>query len=311
MLAVIFYAGLQPGIQQRVAQHAQEVVRRQKKEQADERIAELTQQVTEARLQKELLTLTSTPAVQTLPATPESTPTEMSPKQASPAPTARPEPTRLTQLAGPVPTLASSLSRPVWQALLLVTLTAALTAGGSAWWQYRHEPDKAPVPQVIESEILNALLKLEAHQQMQKRLGMAPRQIKRFNSRARVQHSQLCALVRNNTQAPDGQPVTSTLPKLFLFPVTCQLQAFQLLLLLEEIRQQPGAPLPINRTEFTQRLRKEYAQHDELTAARKQAAQQSIFNKGLVADVEFIALNQQVEVSLLEQLYEMNVGLLA
>ena len=302
LLAFIFYAGLQPRVRRAVEKQAED--------QRMQSQAAAAQALEKARHQKQ------TPSTKQLPASQSVT----APKPAVIAKTSGPaqnankayslQPTRFTQLRA-TPTPASGPSHKVEHALLTTAFLAALLAGAGAWWQYR----RSPQPDVVKSKVLEALLMLKAHQQMQQRLGLTPRQIKRFNSKARVQHSQLRALAKHDQEQAKSKPLGASpreQPPSFEFPVTSQLQAFQLLLLLEENRQQPSKSMPIDRTNFIQEIQEAYAHHAELTAARIAAAADSVINEleGKKAIAQFEGLNKQVSMRLLEQLYEMNSGLL-
>lgn len=286
VLAFIFYAGLQPRIQQAVAEE-------QKAEQAAAQAAANKRAAEKALLAATAKAVAPTPAPVRRPAQPVAVPTAAVPKPgADSANYAQPAgPRQLTRL--PVPAGAPGMG---WKTLLVASLVA-FVAGVVALQQYW----KRPRPDIRDSPVLEALLKLEAHQLLLKEhLRLSPRQIKRLNSKARVQHSQLQALAPKTA----GRAV---------FPVATQIQAVQLLLLLEENRQQATRFPPHDPDEFIRQLQAAYLVHAALTKAREQAAASPIITAGQAAatPAAFASLNQAVDGQLLRKLYEMNAGLLA
>jgi hypothetical protein len=293
LLAFVFYAGLQPRV--KAAVERQEKVEQDSLAARQTRASQAALAVKKSTASKSNITAPPAPksaaAGNSSASKPANTPVE---KQV-------PVRIRATQLQ-PTSTADGGRGRNTGLALLTTAVLAAVAVSSWAWAQRQ----KYPQPDVVKSKVLEALLTLKAHQQMQQRLGLTPRQIKRFNSKARVQHSQLQAMARRGQQSEQTSPA-------FTFPVSGQIQAFQLLLLLEESRQQQQPLLQAKRAEFIRQLQEAYAQHTELTDARRAAADSPALNKSgdAAAADQFAALNQQLDPRLLEQLYEMNIGLLA
>ena len=202
---------------------------------------------------------------------------------------------RLTTLAPTTPT-ARTATNP-WPAMLLLA-TAALAAAGAAWQQYRRQPQP---PGAITSPVLEALFTLSAHRDMlQKTLALSPRQIKRFSSKARVQHSQLRALARPSQHQQE-------IP----FSIDNQIKAFQILLLLEENRRQPQRFPQHDVEAFISQVHAAYIGHPELTTALLEAYTNPVISTAKSKE-GFVPMPDPIaEQRLLRQLFEMNAGLLA
>ncbi|MCB2376499.1 hypothetical protein LGH70_02835 [Hymenobacter sp. BT635] len=290
LLAFVVYAGLQPRVQQSL--EAQEKAKAKESAPQDEK--------TDA-----IRPLKTAPAAAAGPAARQATPVPVStavPAAAPPTVSGRPAVATAARLTRLAPSSTSGPARQSWPALLAAAISAALVAGFAALYQSRRWPQ----PDIVKSRVLEALLTLQAHQHMQQRLGMTPRQIKRFNSKARVQHSQLQALAQATGKG--GTPPMA-------FPISCQIQAFQLLLVIEESRPQRSNFMRVAPDEFKRQLLKAYQNHVDLTRARQEAQGSSTFTDGLDNSLiqNFIKLDQEAQIKpeLLGHLYEMNVGLLA
>ena len=201
---------------------------------------------------------------------------------------------RLTTLA---PTNPTARTANPWPAVLLL-MAAALAAAGMAWRQYRQQPQP---PGAITSPVLEALFTLSAHRDMlQKTLALSPRQIKRFSSKARVQHSQLRALARP-AQHRAGIP----------FSIDSQIKAFQLLLLLEENRRQPQRFPQNDVVAFISQVQAAYIGHPELTTALLEAYAHPVISTAKSKEGFALTPDPTAEARFLRQLFEMNAGLLA
>ena len=318
VLAFVFYVGLQPRITKAIADK-QAIEQRNKARLA---LTDSLQQAKQLPAKKTSQPAAISPLLTAAPPKNATLTLHHSPLKSYPSATHKP--TQLTPTISP----NSGLSRQAWRTLLLTTVSATLAAGAGAWWQMRERPK----PDVVKSKVLEALLALKTHQQMQQRLGLTPRQIKRFNSKARVQHSQLQALAQPAKQASAPRPwwaafsfLGAVFPSLrlpnqssefpltpeFPFLVARQIQAFQLLLLLEENRQQPDSLLNASRPEFIWRIQKAYLGHSDLAKARQEASENKTINKHQESAEAYAQLDRHVAPRLLEQFYEMNVGLLA
>jgi hypothetical protein len=196
---------------------------------------------------------------------------------------------RRTQLPSAAPVAGLGLGR--WGLALEVVAALALAAWLLAEARQRLQP---PLPR---ARVLEALLVLALHQEMLKK-SLSPRQIKRFNSKARVQHRQLTALAKVNHKLE--------------FPVEGQLLAFQVLLLLEEDREGPQQLVSAPLSQFTSQLAHACATRADLAAARQQALQAADIAAALAREGSVpVVLTSAGRYQLLAQLYELNIGLLA
>ena len=283
-LAFVIYAGLKPRIE-----HA---VLRQETLKAEAEAAKAREVAAAAPAKKAASAGPKTAAADNQPSRPAAPG-----GPAAPRPPGRPLLTTLT----PSDPLAGA-PRSAWPALLAgLVAAAALAAGGAAWRQYRRQPQ---APGAITSPVLEALFTLGAHRAMlQQSLGLSPRQIKRFSSKARVQHSQLRAL--RPTAGRPGMP----------FPVDNQIKAFQMLLLIEENRRLAKRFPHASPGKFISHLQAAYASHQELRAARQEALEHAVIKAEKQKErptTHFDPdLDPDAEEKFMRQLYEMNAGLLA
>lgn len=282
-LAFIIYAGLQPRLEKTV--RAQQAL----KDEARKKDS-LATAVTTAKAKVTLK------ALQKQPQAPATKPATQPPPVAAPSTTS---PVRFTTLVPTGAATYSSLRKPgLAVGLALAVMAAALLAGAAAWRQLRQEPQP---PGAITSPVLEALFTLNTHRRMlQQELALSPRQIKRFSSKARVQHSQLRALLK---------PLNGTSPN--LFSVDNQLKAFQMLLLLEEKRRQQQLPPADNAVEFIRQLQAAYLDHTALAQAREEASLHPIIVRAKSREASAAASTPAAEARFMQQLYEMNAGLLA
>ena len=275
-LAYFIYAGLQPRLQKAV--RTQQALKAQAN-------ALATADTAKAKAGRGAA---PRPAAGTAPAT--------TPAGAASAAPAAPTAVRLTTLAPSNPAAQAPNDRP-WLAVGLA-LAAALAAGAGAWQQYWRQPQP---PGAITSPVLEALFTLQTHRDiLQKTLGLSPRQIKRFSSKARVQHSQLRAQARPGPNRP-GIP----------FPVNYQIKAFQVLLLLEENRKHPQRFPQADAVGFISLIQMAYTGHPEFTSALLEADLHPVIVAARAKEGFSMTPDPTAEERFLRQLYEMNDGLLA
>jgi hypothetical protein len=283
-LAFIIYAGLQPRLAKTV--HAQQALK-DKAQKKDSLVNAVTTATATAAL-KGLQKAARNPAT---PSRPDASPPAPKQPAASPIQLTTLTPTGLSNSAsGRRPGLAMGFG--------LVAMATALAAGVAAWRQSRREPQP---PGAITSPLLEALFTLPTHRHLlQQELGLSPRQIKRFSSKARVQHSQLRALLK---------PLDSSLPT--VFSVDNQVKAFQMLLLLEANRRQPRSLPSDNAADFISQLQAAYHKHRALALARQEAFQHPVIAQAKSREASATVPNAEDEARFMQQLYEMNAGLLA
>jgi hypothetical protein len=212
-------------------------------------------------------------------------------------------PSRLTQLASRNPA-GTSAARPLGPALLAaLAMLAALAATVVAWQQKRRKPQPAGT---ISSPVLEALFTLQAHLDfLQKRLKLSPRQIKRFSSKARIQHVQLRAAAQLAAKA-----FGELAPEIF-FPVAHQIKAFQLLLLLEETHNAPSFLSANDADEFSRQLQCAYSADKDLRTAWDEAlANPEVITAQIKEGPVNTAAFDSHPGMLLRQMYELNAGLL-